>query len=244
MQYAVIFLIVAVGIISFFYPRIKNIVLSSTNKGSKADYQKLKRDIESVIDSDDKALARYDELYATFIAYNELLRDNDQAELTGELPLKGTLFDIADLMTVNTFGSVRFPITENQKKRRRRTEREQDKHTYPIFMEASKLHLNAGFCLLPMSFVPLGEETSLTILYGLAKESLLESGTFAVKRGDKLILDTIFDHFTYIVTDVGAIEEKDTEYMKAKDGANELMLLFFTPNQAKRFCVYATLEQE
>ena len=31
---------------------------------------------------------------------------------------------------------------------------------------------------------------------------------------------------------------------KAKDGATELMLLFFTPNQAKRFCVYATLEQE
>ena len=123
-------------------------------------------------------------------------------------------------------------------------EREQDKHTYPIFMEASKLHLNAGFCLLPMSFVPLGEETSLTVLYGLAKESLLESGTFAVKRGDKLILDTIFDHFTYIVTDIGAIEENDTEYMKAKDGANELMLLFFTPNQTKRFCVYATLDGE
>ena len=111
-------------------------------------------------------------------------------------------------------------------------------------MEASKLHLNAGFCLMPMSYVPLGEETSLTVLYGFAKESLLESGAFAVKRGDKLILDTIFDHFTYIVTDIGAIEENDTEYMKAKDGANELMLLFFTPNQTKRFCVYATLEQE
>ena len=242
MQYAVIFLIVAVGIISFFYPRIKNIVLSSTNKGSKADYQKLKRDIESAIDSDDKALARYDELYTTFIAYNELLRDNDQAELTGELPQKGKLFDVADLMPVNTFGSVRFPTAEKLK--RRRAEREQDKHTYPIFMEASKLHLNAGFCLLPMSYVPLGEETSLTVLYGLAKESLLESGTFAVKRGDKLILDTIFDHFTYIVTDIGAIEENDTEYMKAKDGANELMLLFFTPNQTKRFCVYATLDGE
>ena len=32
--------------------------------------------------------------------------------------------------------------------------------------------------------------------------------------------------------------------MKAKDGANELMLLFFTPNQTKRFCVYATLDGE
>lgn len=244
MQYALIILIVAIGIVSFFYPIIKNIVLSSTNRGSRADYQKLKKDIESAVERDDEALAKYDELYTTFIAYNELLRSNDQAELTGELPLKGTLFDIADLMTVNTFGSVRFPITENQKKRRRRTEREQDKRTYPIFMEASKLHLNAGFCLMPMSYIPLGEETSLTILYGLAKETLLESGTFAVKRGDKLILDTIFDHFTNIVTDIGAIEENDTEYMKAKDGATELMLLFFTPNQTKHFCVYATLEQE
>ena len=244
MQYAVIFLIVAVGIVSFFYPRIKNIVLSSTNRGSRANYQQLKKDIESAIYSVDEALAKYDELYATFIAYNELLRNNDQAELTDELPLKGTLFDVADLMPVNTFGSVRFPMAENPKKRRRRTEREQDKHTYPIFMEASKLHLNAGFCLLPMSYVPLGEETSLTVLYGLAKESLLESGAFGIIRGDKLILDTIFDHFTYIVTDIGAIEENDTEYMKAKDGANELMLLFFTPNQTKRFCVYATLDGE
>ena len=242
MQYALIILIVAIGIVSFFYPKIKNIVLSSTNKGSKADYQKLKKDIESAVERDDEALAKYDELYTTFIAYNELLRDNDQAELTGELPQKGKLFDVADLMPVNTFGSVRFPTAEKPK--RRRAEREQDKHTYPIFMEASKLHLNAGFCLLPMSYVPLGEETSLTVLYGLAKESLLESGTFAVKRGDKLILDTIFDHFTYIVTDIGGIEENDTEYMKAKDGANELMLLFFTPNQTKRFCVNATLEQE
>jgi len=242
MQYALIILIVAIGIVSFFYPRIKNIVLFSTNRGSRADYQKLKKDIESAVERDDEALAKYDELYTTFIAYNELLRSNDQAELTGELPQKGKLFDVADLMPVNTFGSVRFPTAENPK--RRRAEREQDKHTYPIFMEASKLHLNAGFCLLPMSYVPLGEETSLTVLYGLAKESLLESGTFAVKRGDKLILDTIFDHFTYIVTDIGAIEENDTEYMKAKDGATELMLLFFTPNQAKRFCVYATLEQE
>ena len=243
MQYAVIFLIVAVGIVSFFYPKIKNIVLSSTNRGSKADYQKLKKDIESAIDSDDEALARYDELYTTFIAYNKLLRNNDQAELIGELPLKGTLFDVTDLMPVNTFGSIQFPISEKTR-RRRRTEREQNMRTYPIFMEASKLHLNAGFCLMPMSYVPLCEETSLTVLYGLAKESLLESGTFAVKRGDKLILDTIFDHFTFIVTDIGAIEENDTEYMKAKDGATELMLLFFTPNQTKRFCVYATLEQE
>ena len=79
MQYALIILIVAIGIVSFFYPRIKSIVLSSTNKGSKADYQKLKRDIESAIDSDDEALARYDELYTTFIAYNKLIRKNDQA---------------------------------------------------------------------------------------------------------------------------------------------------------------------
>ena len=243
MQYALIILIVAIGIVSFFYPRIKNIVLSSTNRVSEADYQKLKKDIESAVERDDEALAKYDELYTTFIAYNELLRDNDQAELTGELPQKGKLFDVADLMPVNTFGSIQFPISEKTR-RRRRTEREQNMRTYPIFMEASKLHLNAGFCLLPMSFVPLGEETSLTILYGLAKESLLESGTFAVKRGDKLILDTIFDHFTYIVTDIGGIEENDTEYMKANDGANELMLLFFTPNQTKRFCVYATLDGE
>ena len=60
MQYALIILIVAIGIVSFFYPKIKNIVLSSTNRGSRADYQKLKKDIESAIDSDDEALARYD----------------------------------------------------------------------------------------------------------------------------------------------------------------------------------------
>ena len=46
MQYALIILIVAIGIVSFFYPKIKNIVLSSTNKGSKADYQKLKKDMK------------------------------------------------------------------------------------------------------------------------------------------------------------------------------------------------------
>ena len=42
---------------SGFYPKIKNIVLSSTNKGSKADYQKLKKDIESAVERDDEALA-------------------------------------------------------------------------------------------------------------------------------------------------------------------------------------------
>ena len=177
------------------------------------------------------------------LEYNELLRDNGQDELSGELPLKGQLFDSSLLMNVNTFGSVRFPYESNSKRRRKSTS-EQNKRTFPIYFEANKLHLNAGFCLLPMTYFPLGEEMSITVLYGFAKDSLLASDRFAVNRGDKLILDTIFDTFTYVVKDIGAIEENDTDYLKANAIQNELVLLFFTPKQSKRFCVYAELESQ
>ena len=244
MQYLLIIIIVIIGIVSFLYPKIKKIIFSSTVSGSREDYLKLKKDIENAIERDDESLEPYDALYSAFIEYNELLRKSNQDELTGELPLSGKLYDFSELMEIKTIGSLKFPVPDNILKRKRRLIHRKYKRTYPIYLEASKLHLNAGFCLLPMSYIPLGEETSMTILYGLAKESLLESGAFGIKRGDKLVLDTIFDTFTYIVSDIGAIEESDIEYMKAKDDANELMIMFFTPNQAKRFCAYATLEQE
>ena len=243
MKYALIFLIVGIGIVSFFYPKIKKVLLSSAKKGSREDYRKLKAEIENAIESDDEALEAYDALYTTMLEYNELLRDNGQEELSGELPLKGQLFDASSLMNVNTFGSVRFPYEVNSKRRRKNTS-EQNKRTFPIYFEANKLHLNAGFCLLPMTYFPLGEEMSITVLYGFAKDSLLSSDRFAVNRGDKLILDTIFDTFTYVVTDIGAIEENDTDYLKTNDNQNELVLLFFTPKQSKRFCVYAELESQ
>ena len=202
MKYALIFLIV--GIVSFFYPKIKKVLLSSAKKGSKEDYIKLKAEIENAIESDDEALEAYDALYTTMIEYNELLRSSGQEELSGELPLKGQLFDTSSLMNVNTFGSIRFPY-EGNSKRRRKNVSEQSKRTYPIYFEANKLHLNAGFCLLPMTYFPLGEEMSITVLYGFAKDSLLASDRFAV---------------------------------------NKLVLLFFTPKQSKRFCVYAELESQ
>ena len=250
MKYALIFLIVGIGIVSFFWPKIKKVLLSSAKKGSKEDYRKLKAEIEKAIESDDETLEAYDALYTTMLEYNELLRDNGQDELSGELPLKGQLFDSKGqlfdsslLMNVNTFGSVRFPYESNSKRRRKSTS-EQNKRTFPIYFEANKLHLNAGFCLLPMTYFPLGEEMSITVLYGFAKDSLLASDRFAVNRGDKLILDTIFDTFTYVVKDIGAIEENDTDYLKANAIQNELVLLFFTPKQSKRFCVYAELESQ
>lgn len=146
------------------------------------------------------------------------------------------------VLNVSTFGSVRFPTVEKSKRIKRRFFHEQDKRTYPIYLEVNRLHLNAGFCLLPMSYIPLGETYSLTVLYGFAKDSLLESGSFDINRGDRLVLDTIFDTFTYIVTDIGTIEEGDTDYLKANKETNELLLLFFSPNQTKRFCVYAEPE--
>ena len=243
MKYALIFLIVGIGIVSFFWPKIKKVLLSSAKKGSREDYIKLKADIEKAIESDDEALEAYDALYTTMLEYNELLRDNGQEELSGELPLNGQLFDASSLMNVNTFGSVRFPYESNSKQKRKNAS-EQSKRTYPICFEANKLHLNAGFCLLPMTYFPLGEEMSITVLYGFAKDSLLSSGRFAVNRGDKLILDTIFDTFTYVVKDIGAIEEDDTDYLKANKNQNQLVLLFFTPKQSKRFCVYAELESQ
>lgn len=109
MKYALIFLIVGIGIVSFFYPKIKKVLLSSAKKGSKEDYIKLKAEIEKAIESDDEALEAYDALYTTMLEYNELLRDNGQDELSGELPLKGQLFDSSLLMNVNTFGSICFP---------------------------------------------------------------------------------------------------------------------------------------
>ena len=223
MKYALIFLIVCIGIVSFFYPKIKKVLLSSAKKGSKEDYIKLKAEIEKAIESDDEALEAYDALYTTMFEYNELLRNNGQEELSGELPLKGQLFDSPLLMNVNTFGSICFPYEVNSK-RRRKNASEQSKRTYPIYFEANKLHLNAGFCLLPMTYFPLGEEMSITVLYGFAKDSLLASDRFSVNRGDKLILDTIFDTFTYVVKDIGAIEENDTDYLKANDNQNELVL--------------------
>lgn len=223
MKYALIFLIVGIGIVSFFWPKIKKVLLSSAKKGSKEDYIKLKAEIEKAIESDDEALEAYDALYTTMFEYNELLRNNGQEELSGELPLKGQLFDSPLLMNVNTFGSICFPYEVNSK-RRRKNASEQSKRTYPIYFEANKLHLNAGFCLLPMTYFPLGEEMSITVLYGFAKDSLLASDRFSVNRGDKLILDTIFDTFTYVVKDIGAIEENDTDYLKANDNQNELVL--------------------
>lgn len=59
---------------------------------------------------------------------------------------------------------------------------------------------------------------------------------FLKNKKDRLVLDTIFDTFTYIVTD-STIEEGDTDYLKANKETNELLLLFFSPNQTKRFCV-------
>ncbi len=244
MKYALIFLIVGIGIVSFFYPKIKKVLLSSAKKGSREDYIKLKAEIENAIESDDEALETYDALYTTMLEYNELLRNNGQEELSGELPLKGQLFDTSSLMNVNTFGSVRFPYEIKSKRKRRKNSSEQNKRTFPIYFEANKLHLNAGFCLLPMTYFPLGEEMSITVLYGFAKDSLLSLDRFAVNRGDKLILDTIFDTFTYVVTDIGAIEENDTDFLKANDNQNELVLLFFTPKQSKRFCVYAEPESK
>lgn len=241
MKYTLIILIAGIGIFCFFYPKIKKVLLSSAKNGSKEDYLKLKSDIENAIESDDEALEAYDDLYTTMLEYNELLRDDGQENLSGELPLKGQLFDISSLMNVNTFGSIRFPYEGNSKRRRKNTS-EQNKRTFPIYFEANKLHLSAGFCLLPMTYFPLGEEMSITVLYGFAKDSLLQSGKFAVNRGDKLVLDTIFDTFTYVVTDIGAIEEKNTDYLKANDNINELVLLFFTTKNTKRFCIYAEPE--
>ena len=119
MKYALIFLIVGIGIVSFFWPKIKKVLLSSAKKGSREDYIKLKADIEKAIESDDEALEAYDALYTTMLEYNELLRDNGQEELSGELPLNGQLFDASSLMNVNTFGSVRFPYESNSKRRRK-----------------------------------------------------------------------------------------------------------------------------
>ena len=53
MKYALIFLIVCIGIVSFFYPIIKKVLLSSAKKGSREDYIKLKAEIEKAIESDD-----------------------------------------------------------------------------------------------------------------------------------------------------------------------------------------------
>lgn len=207
MKSVLIILIVGIGIVSFFYPKIKKVLLSSAKKGSKEDYRKLKAEIEKAIESDDEALEAYDALYTTMLEYNELLRDNGQEELSGELSLTGRLFDTSEIFDVNSFGSIRFPSDSKSKKRKRRAAIEQEKRTYPIFLEANKLHLNAGFCLLPMTYFPMGEEMSMTVLYGFAKDSLLKSDRFDISRGDKLIVDTIFDTFTYVVTDIGAINE-------------------------------------
>lgn len=242
MRYALIFLLFAIGVVSFLYPKIKKILLASAKRSSREDYKKLKKDIENALESDDEALEPYEALYSAMLEYNEQLRSSEQASLTAELPLKEQLFEPLAVLNVSTFGSVRFPTVEKSKRIKRRFFHEQDKRTYPIYLEVNRLHLNAGFCLLPMSYIPLGETYSLTVLYGFAKDSLLESGSFDINRGDRLVLDTIFDTFTYIVTDIGTIEEGDTDYLKASKETNELLLLFFSPNQTKRFCVYAEPE--
>ena len=67
MKYALIFLIVCIGIVSFFWSKIKKVLLSSAKKGSKEDYIKLKAEIEKAIESDDEALEAYDALYTTML---------------------------------------------------------------------------------------------------------------------------------------------------------------------------------
>ena len=90
-----------------------------------------------------------------------------------------------------------------------------------------------------MTYFPLGEEMSITVLYGFAKDSLLSSGRFAVNRGDKLILDTIFDTFTYVVKDIGAIEETDTDYRK-RQSKRACFAVFYTKAIKAVLCLCRT----
>lgn len=88
MRYALIFLLFAIGVVSFLYPKIKKILLASAKRSSREDYKKLKKDIENALESDDEALEPYEALYSAMLEYNEQLRSSEQASLTAELPLK------------------------------------------------------------------------------------------------------------------------------------------------------------
>lgn len=246
MQYFLIILLAAVGLFCFLYPKIKKTVISTTNYSAKNDYHKLKKDIEDSIINEDEDYPMYNELYNMLQDYNNILIDTNQEELSGELPVKGSLLDTSAIFPIKTFGSVQiFGSLKKEKRRRKRRQKKQDKkNIFPIYFEAGRIELSSGFGLLPLTSVPLGYKPSMSVFYGYAKESLIYKTNFIIRKGDKIVVDTIFDTFTYIVDDMGALTEKDVDYMKMQNNKNEIMLLLFLPNKKDRYCIYASLEDD
>lgn len=230
-------LIAVAGFLIFISPAIKKSHSYTRKASDKKKFTVLEDDFAL---SDTDYINQYDELYTAMEIYNRKLYEEGQPDLTGELPNKQTVFDTNDYVSIEVFGFVKLIKRKRKKSKRTDTYKIKEKiSTFPIYFQGSKTNFNRGFVTLPGTSIPIGGKNTLAVLCGYAKESLFKKAKCTINKGDRIIIQNIFEELQYIVTDMGAIQDNEVDFLRINKGESEIALLLCMPHSKYRFCVYA-----
>lgn len=222
-------------------PIVKKAISKATKHNGDVSFKKVKTSVSEAIDSENEDFEKYNTLYKYIGEYNDLIYENKQEGLTGTFVENGDWFGAGDCLDVTVFGIIRIKTTMVKRKGRKREKTIEQTLEYPIFTKTDKNKLRTGFGLMPMTSFPLGEPNSLSVLYGLQKDSFIKNKKCVVEKGDLIHLSTVFDELTYKVTDMGFIDESDARYYLIQEGKSEILLLICFSHSTERFCIYASL---
>lgn len=225
-------------------PIVKKAVTRATKHNGDINFKKAKMSVDNAIDDENEDFEKYDTLYRNVGEYNDLIYENKQEGLTGAFIENGDWFGAGDCSELTVFGIIRIVTTTVKRKGKKREKTIEQTLEYPIFTKTDKNKLRTGFGVMPMTSFPLGEPNSLSVLYGLPKDSFIKGKKCVIKKGTLIHLSTVFDELTYKVTDMGFIEETDARYYLIQEGKSEIMLLMCFPHSGERFCIYASLVDE
>ncbi len=225
-------------------PIVKKAVTRATKHNGDINFKKAKMSVGNAIDDENEDFEKYDTLYENIGDYNDQIFENNQEGLTGAFVEEVDWFNAEKYPELSTFGIVRIDVKTVKSKGKKREKTLVHSLEYPIFTKTDKNKLRTGFSIMPMTSFPLGEPNSLSVLYGLQKDSFIKNKKCIIKKGDMIHLSTVFDELTYKVTDMGFIEETDARYYLIQEGKSEILLLICFPHSTDRFCIYASLVDE
>lgn len=235
MQVLLIIVFAIIGIVILLSPVIKKATSTYSSKNTKKAFNKLSEDFTENSPNEQDI----ESVFIAMDAYNEELFYKGQNKLTGELPENQVLYDVSEIMDIDVFCYVDVIKTKVKERRRGQRDKKELIYSFPVYLSANKHNLSSGFATMPHTSLPIGGESTLSVLYGYAKENLYKGKKCIVSVGDKIVLRNPYEDIAYRVYDMGSITENDTDILRIAEGETEIALLMFMPKQKYRFCIFA-----
>lgn len=159
----------------------------------------------------------YAELLAAMQSYNEEIYANGQAGLSDPWAYTGEVFDLSEYgLESETVAVLTIPKMD---------------FCEPVFLGATKAHLNNGVAQLSISSMPIGGENTNCVIAGHRgwDGALFFRHIELLEEGDELTLSNLWETLTYRVCEIRIIQPYQAEQILIQPGRDLLTLITCHP---------------